>query len=292
MTDHPAYGLLLRLAGPMQAWGTPSKYQYRDTTRFPTRSGVLGMLAGALGCTRDELRLRAGQADDAPNRLRELRQLSLLVRVDRPGVVMTDFHTVGGGNPPEETVITADGKRRGEGKGTLASRRKYLADAAFTVALCGEDRARLTEYAEALRHPQWPLYLGRRSCPPEGPVLIGIASDPLRHLVRLPLAAPVPYADHACRQPVRIEFYGDRPLGDLPVDETAVGSSDGDHHSGEVIDEPESYVPLERAHAPRLLYRRSVQLPGDQRRGYGIDQLEALRAYQEMHLNQPEGSTR
>lgn len=266
MTERPPYGLLLRLAGPLQAWGTASKYGRRDTARFPTRSGVLGMLASALGHSREE----------SVDTLRPLKGLSLTVRVDRPGVVLTDFHTVGGGNSPKHTVITADGERRGPGKSTLTSWRRYLADAAFTVALTSDDRESLARYAAALHNPRWPLFLGRRSCPPEGPVLLGLAEDPLRHLVRIPIAATRrSQSGNICR----LEFYGDRPLGVLPVDTTATDSGDGDHHSGEVIDEPESYVPLQRAHSPRPLYRRAVDLPAERCKDLGVWHLRALGAY-------------
>lgn len=38
--------LILRLAGPMQAWGQPTFEGTRPTGRFPTRSGLLGLLGG------------------------------------------------------------------------------------------------------------------------------------------------------------------------------------------------------------------------------------------------------
>ena len=41
--------LVLRLAAPMQSWGSDSKYNIRKTNREPTKSGVLGMIAAALG---------------------------------------------------------------------------------------------------------------------------------------------------------------------------------------------------------------------------------------------------
>lgn len=53
MTGKHSSGLLLRLAGPLQSWGTHSKYLWRDTARFPTRSGVVGMLAAGLGRERE-----------------------------------------------------------------------------------------------------------------------------------------------------------------------------------------------------------------------------------------------
>ena len=41
--------LLLRLAGPLQAWGNDSKFETRRTGREPSKSGVIGLLAAALG---------------------------------------------------------------------------------------------------------------------------------------------------------------------------------------------------------------------------------------------------
>lgn len=41
--------LLLKLAGPLQAWGVESKFDERRTLNFPTKSGVIGMVAAALG---------------------------------------------------------------------------------------------------------------------------------------------------------------------------------------------------------------------------------------------------
>ncbi|MFF8565826.1 type I-E CRISPR-associated protein Cas5/CasD [Streptomyces albidoflavus] len=272
MTGKHSGGLLLRLAGPLQSWGTHSKYLWRDTARFPTRSGVVGMLAAGLG------REREAPVDD-------LTALSMTVRVDRPGVVLTDFHTVGGGLPADETVITVDGKRRGEGKGTLVSKRQYLADAVFTVALTSDDAELLHRCAAALRDPHWPLFLGRRSCPPEGPVLLGAAEDPLRHLVRLPLAARRPRGG-----PQPTEFYSDRPLGVLPVVSDAPDREDGDHHSGVVADEPLSFAPLGRQYRPRPLYRRAVRLPDATYAGFGTRYLERLHHYIDKHVVEPERS--
>ena len=46
--------LLLRLAAPLQAWGSNSKFIIRNTEREPTKSGVVGMLAAALGIQRND----------------------------------------------------------------------------------------------------------------------------------------------------------------------------------------------------------------------------------------------
>jgi CRISPR system Cascade subunit CasD len=45
--------LLLRLAAPIQAWGV-DKFERRGTERIPTKSGVIGLLAAALGRRRNE----------------------------------------------------------------------------------------------------------------------------------------------------------------------------------------------------------------------------------------------
>ena len=45
--------LLLRFAGPMQAWGADARFDVCRTNREPTKSGVIGLLAAALGQRRD-----------------------------------------------------------------------------------------------------------------------------------------------------------------------------------------------------------------------------------------------
>ncbi|WNI18721.1 type I-E CRISPR-associated protein Cas5/CasD [Actinacidiphila sp. ITFR-21] len=270
-------GLLLRLAGPLQSWGEHSHFNERDTAGFPTRSGVLGLLAAGLGRGRDE------PVDD-------LTRLSLTVRTDRPGVILRDLHTVGGGLPAKATVTTAEGKKRTGDTGTLLTHRYYLADATFTVALtipadaqAADSAALLRRYAQALRSPQWPLFLGRRSCPPEGPVLLGASRDALHHLVHLPLTGWPP---RGAPQPV--EFLSDRPLDRLPVPVhlNAVNSDDGTHTTGDVKDDPVSFHPRRRSHRARPLYRRSVHLSPVQYAGLGTDALTRLSTY----LNNEEGS--
>ena len=71
--------LLLRLAAPLQSWGSNSKFETRTTEKMPTKSGVIGMLAAALGWTRN--------AD-----LARLTALKFGVRADREGENITDFH--------------------------------------------------------------------------------------------------------------------------------------------------------------------------------------------------------
>lgn len=50
--------LLLRLAGPMQSWGTDSKFDVRRTQREPSKSGVIGLVAAVLGISRQDRQAR------------------------------------------------------------------------------------------------------------------------------------------------------------------------------------------------------------------------------------------
>ncbi|MET7524681.1 type I-E CRISPR-associated protein Cas5/CasD [Streptomyces sp900116325] len=271
--EHAPAGILLHLAGPLQSWGTHSAFNERDTARFPTRSGIIGLLAASLG------RRRGEPVDD-------LARLSLTTRTDRPGVLLRDLHTVGGGLPTKGTVTTAEGKKRPPAKGTLFSHRTYLADAVFTAALTGSDTL-LAECAEALRHPVWPPYLGRRSCPPEGPLLIGLLQDPLHHLIRLPLAC----TSRPQRQPngtspqlpcEQVDFHSDAPLHRLPVPPAGTSADqplDGSTPVGEVTDDPLDLSPRRRTYRARPVYRRTVHLPDTPRGGLGADYLAALHTY-------------
>lgn len=159
--------LLIRLAGPMQSWGDSSRFARRTTRREPTKSGIVGLMASALGRTRED------PVDD-------LAQLELAVRIEQPGQLMRDFQTerpLDGGDPMP------------------LSNRYYLADACFLVALGGPYEM-LEKVETALRLPRRPLYLGRRSCPTDMPLCLGInreARDVRQVLSREPWRASERY---------------------------------------------------------------------------------------------------
>lgn len=138
--------LLLRLVGPMQSWGTQSRFSVRETGLEPSKSGVIGLLCAALGRPRH-----------AP--LDELAALCMGVRVDREGRLTYDFHTA-------QQVLKAAGGI----KETEPSRRYYLADARFLVALESVDIELLRQLHHALANPVWPLYLGRKAFVPSEPI--------------------------------------------------------------------------------------------------------------------------
>lgn len=146
--------LLLRLAGPMQSWGTTSRFNQRDTGKEPSKSGVIGLVAASLGIDRDNW-----------NDLEPLTKLAMGVRHDRPGVLKRDYQTAGAATT--DTIIKAEGKPSKDG---VTSQRQYLADAVFLVGLSGEGLDLLERAHSSLRNPRWTLYLGRKSYVPSLPV--------------------------------------------------------------------------------------------------------------------------
>ena len=141
--------LLLRLAAPLQAWGINSKFDIRKTEREPSKSGVIGLLAAALGRRRDES-------------LDDLAALTFGVRSDKEGELLKDFHMV-----------------RKDKKTSYVTTRYYLADAIFLVGLESQDENFLKTLDQALQAPVFPLFLGRRSCPPTLPLSLGIRQTDL-----------------------------------------------------------------------------------------------------------------
>jgi CRISPR system Cascade subunit CasD len=224
-------GIVLRLAGPLQSWGEHSTFSERDTLRFPTRSGITGLLAASQGISR-------GQPLDRYD------ALALTVRIDRPGTLLQDFHTVGGGLPRARTVPTAAGGRRPEGTATVVTRRWYLSDAVFTVAAAGPGSL-IGEIAAALCAPRWQPYLGRRSCPPDQPLLLKVTpDDPVRELRE---AVPLPARRADSDGLVAVEM-----ISETPADNAALT---------EVSDVPEVLGRYERRYRFRAVYRSGIRVP-------------------------------
>lgn len=146
--------LILKLDGPLQSWGTHTYEDFRPSSLFPTHSGILGLLGACLGIERRDR-----------NRLRSLSEsIEIAVRADhvlRDGqrlepIRITDFHTV-------QDARKVDGKAN---KYPVVSRREYLCDAKFTVAIRETTAAsiRLDDLEGAVRRPFFTPFLGRRAC--------------------------------------------------------------------------------------------------------------------------------
>lgn len=143
-------GVPLRLHGPLQAWGGPVIGDRRPTLPFPTRSGVLGLVAACMGILR-------GQND----RLLALAEGARVhVRVDAPGTPLVDDQTIQA-NPNASTT-----------RQTIQSKRTYLCDASFAAVIVPGPHMSTQAIASAIAYPVFAPFLGRRACVPSSPLLI------------------------------------------------------------------------------------------------------------------------
>jgi len=210
--------LLLVLSGPQQAWGSRSRFATRATELAPTKSGVIGLLAAALGMERTAPLDRFGK-------------IRFGVRIDQPGTVERDFQTT----------------RSLDGKSFPLSHRFYLADAVFLVGIEAE-RGELLAYQAALTQPYFPLFLGRRAFPPDGPVRTALVASPLRQaLSEWKWEAKPSHQRTIRRAEVSLELVLDL---------------EGDEVSGETRqDVPESFDPRRRRHGFRDVTMITTTMP-------------------------------
>jgi len=228
--------LLLRLAAPLQSWGIDSKFERRTTGHTPSKSGVLGLCAAALGYRRHE-----------DEKLAHIANLRIGVRIDKPGTLLQDFHMA-----HEEAFWDANDRskiNRSKSGNSYLTTRFYIADAAFLVGLEGDDTI-LMEIDEALRSPMYPLYLGRRSCVPDGRISLGIVSYPLKEALE--------------KQPVITRFQGSSStMGSKPrivIDHVAYRDKDG-NAGYRLRDFPRSFNPSHRKYGFRSVREYESPVP-------------------------------
>lgn len=155
--------LALKLSGPFQSWGTSLKLRDHETDTMPSKSGVIGIVAAAFG--------RRRNAD-----ISDLRALRFGVRSDAPGSLLRDYQS------SHIWSVDENGKVYSRNEDSYIGNRYYLQDACFTVGLEG-NRDFLEKCAEALKHPVFPPYLGRRSCVPDPGMVIGIFDGSLEEVL-------------------------------------------------------------------------------------------------------------
>lgn len=193
--------LALRLAGPLQSWGSRSRFTQRMTEPAPTKSGVIGLLAAAQG------RRRSDPIED-------LLGLSLAVRTDQQGRIVRDFHTA---------------HHQLSGAAMPLTHRYYWSDAVFTAFVGGPSEV-LEGLHEALRDPKYPLYLGRRSCVPTGRISLGVLPGTVEEAVATIGWQAGPFerrrwkSSSSVRLPVQADqsvypdLVGSKELSDIPID--------------------------------------------------------------------------
>lgn len=218
--------LLMKLAGPLQAWGDRSRFVRRESATEPTKSGVIGLVAAACG------RRRTDPIED-------LAGLTFGVRVDQPGALVRDF----------QTARSLDGTRT-----MPLSVRYYLSDAVFLAALQGPPTL-LEGLVESIRNPTFPLYLGRRSCPPAEPVL---SADALREGSVVDVLRTEPWRAAAWyRKKYRSSLH---PRLTLVVDAEAAGADITWEVRTTARDQPVNYDPRDRTYGIRSVARGSVDV--------------------------------
>lgn len=218
----------MRLEGPLQSWGTQGRFDTRDTDTEPSKSGVLGLVGAAMGVARADLAALAA-----------LRGLAFAVRVDREGTLLRDFHTVGGGTfrGDRDYAVWNAGS-------TAPTKRFYLADAIFTVALGGDDHALVERIDAALASPRWPIFFGRKHCVPSRPPRMGVVDAAVEEAVRT-----APLAERAAAdRPMRLVLECGAGDGAVPRD-----------------DVPLSFELYHRAHARRFVRTAWLSAPTAER---------------------------
>ncbi|MEY7974240.1 type I-E CRISPR-associated protein Cas5/CasD [Saccharomonospora xinjiangensis] len=234
--------LLLRLAGPLQSWGDRSVFNRRETRPEPTKSGVLGLLAAAQGRPRTQ-----SPAD--------LAQLRFGVRVDQPGTLLRDYHTVSDyrGIPLRQTGVNARGQQKPTSpvKTTQITHRYYLQDAVFVAAVAGPAPL-LTALADAVRRPAYPLSLGRRSCPPTQPIVLAVDEGELEEALT---ACPWQAGDHTR------DRLQNRHDGTLPPHVDLPATFDDSEGTDVAQDVPLSFAPGDRHFATRRIRHTWLSVP-------------------------------
>lgn len=161
---------------PIQSWGFESKFGFRTTFSFPTKSGIAGLILSSLG--------RGGEERDFLQRFASLKEISVSYsRKEGESFLLTDFQTIGNGYfsskndfwmnnmvPKKRDGSSANGLS--DNAGSKLTYRQYLQDAFFGVIQEVPDDLD-AEIKEGLTNPVWPIYLGRRCCVPTYPVFHG-----------------------------------------------------------------------------------------------------------------------
>jgi CRISPR system Cascade subunit CasD len=194
---------VLRMAGPNMAWPSASKYRYRHTESSPTLSVIHGLLAAAAGISRNDAR---------PPWIEDIK---VAVRLDQPGSVFRDFHTI---NPIAKEryfqLSEQDRKKlrmvkKGSGdehKRPIVTERYYRQDEAVMVFLDDPSKNCLS----VLSKPKFALYAGRKACVFSFPFIMGQVSGNLEQaLMETPTASQVDQALEAVlfERPHQLPYY-------------------------------------------------------------------------------------
>lgn len=226
--------ILLKLKGPMQSWGTSSHFETRNTDYYPSKSALIGIIAASFGYRRDQ-----------EQKIKELNELDFALRVDQPGMLLRDYH-----------IANKYDKETGKLESVYVTNRYYMEDAVFVVAISHADDERMEKIYEALKHPYFSPFMGRRSCPVPLDFIIKMTEeDAITALEKLEWQAAEWYKDWYKKKHAdyRADIYADKAL--IPQ---GIATMRKDY----VI----SFSQKERKFGPRFEVRKSINLiDGDSR---------------------------
>lgn len=155
--------LIMKLQGSMQSWGSHTYEDYRPSHIFPTRSAIIGLLGACIGIEREDIVKRSALNNSltkltvrADPRIPENSKMPLKMHK------ITDFHTV-------QNARKVDAAHR---KDAIVSRREYLCDSEFSLAMVFEEQLgySLENIKQAIQKPYYTPFLGRKSCPLQRPL--------------------------------------------------------------------------------------------------------------------------
>lgn len=161
--------LVFRLYAPMASWGEAAVGQSRPSGLRPSRSALLGLIASALGISREQQ-----EALDELSRL-----LRFGIKTCSAGQLVRDFHTaqVPSVNNKEQHRYTRRDElnRPNDALNTILSTREYRCDGYWVVAVWSEEPHQIGPYElskieAALLKPKFSLFLGRKACPLAAPL--------------------------------------------------------------------------------------------------------------------------
>lgn len=167
--------LVFQLHGWLAAWGDIAVGETRPSDFIPSKSAILGLVAAALGIHRPDTLIDEQDRRDCEQEHRALAEgYGMAVKLTMPGLPLTDYHTAqvpSSGKGRNKKVFAT---RRDEltwmprhELNTILSRRDYRQDTFAGIALWSRKSAPypLQTLSHRLQHPEFPLYLGRKSCP-------------------------------------------------------------------------------------------------------------------------------
>lgn len=158
----------LCLSGSMQSYSTSFFTEVRTTEDIPTKSAVIGMIAAAMHIRRDE-----------QDKLQDLNSNLTIYLKHKPTYIgkLRDFQVVKTGGTVEGYPTSSGGHKTA----LPLIYKDYLVDTSgeennFVILVSGEEDL-IKDVAEALQHPAYPIYLGRKCCIPASPIFNGKVLD-------------------------------------------------------------------------------------------------------------------